>query len=173
MWFISCHGLGFFNFCISIFINHIFFFFLNSVFCSISSSSISSSSIVQSYRLLLTSYERVLTLFVPPVMILVWWNSVRFRCHQRCGIWALLFSGISHPSGVLFYNRSLCCSMVIYSDTFPAYIQAPETSGATISKSSRNLESMSLEELDDIFDTPASKHVEYQTKISSAADMGD
>ncbi|PGH27083.1 hypothetical protein AJ80_01269 [Polytolypa hystricis UAMH7299] len=45
------------------------------------------------------------------------------------------------------------------------YFLVPETSGATISKSASNMEYMSLEELNYIFDTPTSKHVEYQTKI--------
>jgi len=45
------------------------------------------------------------------------------------------------------------------------YFLVPETSGATVSKSAGNLEYMSLEELNYIFDTPTSKHVEYQTKI--------
>ncbi|KAK2756767.1 hypothetical protein FQN54_005213 [Arachnomyces sp. PD_36] len=90
-------------------------------------------------------FAGVLSLCVPPAMILIGNDQ-----NSRDEVTGRILFAFAVLNVVAF---ALC------------YFLVPETSGATISKSSGNPEYMSLEELNYIFATPTSKHVKYQTKI--------
>ncbi|KAF1816050.1 hypothetical protein P152DRAFT_478646 [Eremomyces bilateralis CBS 781.70] len=92
-------------------------------------------------------FAGILTILVPPLTRIIGGAGTGIEYSRVQGRILYVFAGLNIIAFLL------------------CYFLVPETSGATISKSAANMEYISLEEMNYIFDTPTRRHVEYQTRI--------